>query len=121
MVLKLGFTDKNKFRLILDSRTPNEGNALSLTKITRYFKSVQQEVTYSGLIIEKQVEYYVKGYDNTNPFNYYPFYQTKILNKCRRYQFWGGGPGKLNGNHFPVIIEQLKRTQAHYRIWSVNM
>ena len=33
-----------------------------------------QEVTYSGLIIEKQVEgYYIKGYDNTNPiFNYYP-------------------------------------------------
>ena len=67
-----GFTDKNKFRLILDSRTPlNEGNVFVPSENYDIFLNSSfptQEVTYSGLIIEKQVEgYYVKGYDNTNP------------------------------------------------------
>ena len=73
-----GFTDKNKFRLILDSRTPlNEGNVFVPSENYDIFLNSSfptQEVTYSGLIIEKQVEgYYIKGYDNTNPvFPYSP-------------------------------------------------
>jgi len=73
-----GFTDKDKFRLILDSRTPlNQGNVFVPDENYDIFLNSSfptQEVTYSGLIIEKQTEgYYIKGYDNSNPvFNYFP-------------------------------------------------
>ena len=73
-----GFTDKNKFKLLLDSRTPlNEGNVFVPEENYKIFLNSsfpQQEVSYSGVIVEKRPEgYYIKGYDNQNPkFNYYP-------------------------------------------------
>ena len=73
-----GFTDKNKFKLILDSRTPlNQGNVFVPDENYSIFLNSSfptKEVTYSGIIVEKQVEgYYIKGYDNTNPvLNYFP-------------------------------------------------
>ena len=73
-----GFTQKDKFRLILDSRNPNnEGNIfvpeenynLVLTK------SIPLEVySYSGIVIEKIPSgFIVKGYDKDRPyFNTFP-------------------------------------------------
>ena len=67
-----GFTQKEKFRLILDSRTPtNEGNVF--IPIENYkvhlTKSVPLDVySYSGVIVEVQPEgYIVRGYDRETP------------------------------------------------------
>jgi len=72
-----GFTAKNKFKLILDSRTPfNEGNVFVPEENYDIFlntSSTTQLLSYSGVIIEKKAEGFVlRGYDNSNPyFNYY--------------------------------------------------
>jgi hypothetical protein len=73
-----GFTQKSKFRLILDSRTPtNEGNVFVPEENYKIqlTKSVPTQVySYSGMIIEVAPSgYIVKGYDKDNPvFKYYP-------------------------------------------------
>jgi len=72
-----GFTDKEKLKLILDSRTPsNNGNVFvpSENYSINYVESYPiKEIVYSGVIIEKQAELlYIRGYDNTLPlFAYY--------------------------------------------------
>ena len=67
-----GFTQKSKFKLILDSRTPtNEGNIFVPEENYKIVltKSVPINVyTYSGVIIEKLPEgFKISGYDRTNP------------------------------------------------------
>jgi hypothetical protein len=73
-----GYTTKDKFKLILDSRTPtNQGNVfvpeenytISLNK-----SAPIKNITYSGVIIEKQSNgFVVSGYDRETPyFNIYP-------------------------------------------------
>tara|TARA_B110000285_G_scaffold132392_1_gene148607 strand:+ start:4170 stop:19922 length:15753 start_codon:yes stop_codon:yes gene_type:complete len=72
-----GYTDKEKFRLILDSRTPtNEGNVFIPKEnynLILNTSSPIQTVSYSGVMIEKQAEgYVIRGYDNFVPnFKYY--------------------------------------------------
>ena len=72
-----GFTDKTKFKLILDSRTPlNQGNVFVPQNNYDIFlckSSTIKEISYSGVIVEKQpAGYFIKGYDNNNPrFTYY--------------------------------------------------
>ena len=73
-----GFTQKSKFKLILDSRTPtNEGNVFVPEENYKIHltKSIPLDVySYSGVIIEiAPGGYIVKGYDKDNPvFKYYP-------------------------------------------------
>ena len=73
-----GFTQKSKFRLILDARTPtNEGNVFVPEENYKIHltKSIPLDVySYSGMIIEITPSgYIVKGYDKDNPiFKYYP-------------------------------------------------
>lgn len=72
-----GFTEKQKFKLILDSRTPlNKGNVFVPEESYNVFLNkshVQEEVIYSGVIIEKQPEgFYIRGYDKAqSSFNYF--------------------------------------------------
>ena len=73
-----GFTQKSKFRLILDARTPtNQGNVFVPEENYKIqlTKSIPTEViSYSGMIIEITASgYIIKGYDKDNPvFKYYP-------------------------------------------------
>ena len=73
-----GFTQKSKFRLILDARTPtNEGNVFVPEENYRIHltKSIPLDVySYSGMIVEITPSgYIVKGYDKDSPiFKYYP-------------------------------------------------
>jgi hypothetical protein len=73
-----GFTDKKKFSLILDSRTPlNEGNVFipeENYRIVLQTSSPIELLTYSGVVIEKAASGYIlRGYDITNPiFTYFP-------------------------------------------------
>tara|TARA_Y100001978_G_scaffold32145_1_gene27920 strand:- start:26069 stop:39172 length:13104 start_codon:yes stop_codon:yes gene_type:complete len=72
-----GFTEKAKFKLILDSRTPyNEGNVFVPEENYQIFlnkSSVVDLVPYSGVIIEKVASgFIIKGYNYDNPyFKYY--------------------------------------------------
>ena len=72
-----GFTDKAKFKLILDSRTPlNKGNVFVPEENYRIFLNTSspiKTVSYSGVIIEKTAPgYIVRGYTRDNPrFSYY--------------------------------------------------
>jgi len=63
-----GFTDKDKFRLILDSRTPlNEGNVFVPNEnyqVILNTSSPIETISYSGVIIERREDgYVIKGYD----------------------------------------------------------
>ena len=72
-----GYSDKDKFRLILDSRTPtNEGNVFIPTENYQLILNTSspiETVNYSGVIVEKLINgYSISGYDDTNPsFTYY--------------------------------------------------
>ena len=66
-----GYTEKQKFRLILDSRTPlNEGNVFvpdENYKIILNKSTPVEIINYSGVIVEKRSDgYIVRGYDNTS-------------------------------------------------------
>jgi hypothetical protein len=72
-----GYSDKKKFRLILDSRSPtNEGNVFVPNEnyeLILNTSSPIQTISYSGVIAEKQADgYVITGYDNFEPnFKYY--------------------------------------------------
>lgn len=72
-----GFTDKSKFKLILDSRTPtNEGNVFvpeENYQIVFNTSSPIRNINYSGVIVELTASgFVVRGYDKESPaFNYY--------------------------------------------------
>ena len=72
-----GFTDKTKFNLILDSRTPlNQGNVFIPEEnydVILQTSSPLELVTYSGVVVEKITSgYVIRGYDTSKPtFKYY--------------------------------------------------
>ena len=72
-----GFTDKEKFRLILDSRTPlNQGNVFVPDENYKIFLNTSSPIltiSYSGVIIERRATgFKISGYDNTSPsFKYF--------------------------------------------------
>ena len=78
-----GFTDKAKFRLILDSRTPtNEGNVFVPDENYKIFLNTSSPVTkvdYSGVIIERRSDgYVVKGYSpDSTTFKYFKAIQKQ--------------------------------------------
>jgi hypothetical protein len=68
-----GYTNKDKFKLILDSRTPtNKGNVFipeENYKIALNTSAPVKNITYSGVIVEKQSNgFIVKGYDRETPY-----------------------------------------------------
>ena len=77
-----GFADKNKLRLVLDSRTPlNQGNVFVPFENYQIFlntSSPQEVVNYSGVIVEKTGKgYRISGYDQEDPFfKYYKHLTT---------------------------------------------
>ena len=76
-----GFTEKSKFKLLLDSRSPfNEGNVFVPDENYDVFlsqSSVVDLVSYSGVIIEKKAAgFVIRGYDTTNP--YFKYFNVRI-------------------------------------------
>ena len=68
-----GYTEKSKFRLILDSRTPlNEGNVFipeENYQIVLNTSSPVDVLSYSGVIVEKRTNgFLIKGYDQKFPY-----------------------------------------------------
>ena len=74
-----GFTEKSKFKLLLDSRTPyNEGNVFVPEENYKIFLNTSaplDKINYSGIVIEKSsAGFIVRGYNFERPyFNYYSY------------------------------------------------
>ena len=77
-----GFTSKDKFNLLLDSKNPTAVGGVFVPpenfKIVLNSSSPIKRLTYSGVIITKLHDgYEVKGYSKTTPyFEYYPWIQS---------------------------------------------
>jgi len=73
-----GFTEKEKWNIILDSRTPfNQGNVFLPKENYQIFLNTTSPIdvaNYSGIVVEKTSSgFVVRGYDRENPvFEYYP-------------------------------------------------
>ena len=74
-----GFSNKNKFKLILDSKTPTSAGNVFVPdenyNLLFNVSSATKILTYSGLIVEKIPSgYLLKGYDRNDPFiRYNPY------------------------------------------------
>jgi len=79
-----GFSNKNKFSLLLDSKTPL--NSTTLFVPTENYELIYNVgkptdvLTYSGLIIEKLTNgYSLKGYDKNDPFiRYHEYFSSSV-------------------------------------------
>ena len=80
-----GFTAKEKFKLLMDSKSPNAlGNVFVPEEnyhIILNSSSPIKKLTYSGVIITRLPEgFSIKGYSQSSPyFNYYPWIQSGIV------------------------------------------
>ena len=78
------FTSKEKFNLLLDSKTPLSQSSVFVPQedynIILNSSSPVKKITYSGVIIVKlDTGFEVKGYSKTQPyFKYYPWTQTGV-------------------------------------------
>lgn len=76
------FTSKEKFNLLLDSKTPTSSGSVFVPQedydIILNTSSPIKKITYSGVVITKLADgYEVKGYSKTAPyFKYYPWLQS---------------------------------------------
>ena len=80
-----GFTDKSKFKLLLDSKTPSQEVKQGVfvpEENYQVFLNTSSPVdipVYSGVLIEKATDgFIIRGYNNIDPyFKYNPFIETK--------------------------------------------
>ena len=116
-----GFTDKSKFKLVLDSRTPlNQGNVFipeENYKVILNQSSPIKTISYSGVIIERLSSgYKLYGYDNTTPsFKYYKpvaLENDPVINVggiSESYVEWDSGKTYVAG-------QNLEYNGAYYRV-----
>jgi hypothetical protein len=120
-----GFTDKSKFNLILDSRTPlNEGNVFipqeNFDVILQTSNPIEL-VTYSGVVIEKTTSgYTIRGYDSVNPeFKYHnPITSDKdplitIGGISESYVDWASNKRYINGTIVRNNNRYYRTTETH--------
>ena len=118
-----GFTDKSKFKLILESRTPlNSGNVFIPEEnynILLHTSSPIRTVNYSGVIVEKRAKgFIVRGYNKENPvFKWYrPFSSNKDITVniggiSESFSEWDAGKTYVKGknvqylNNFYSVLE----------------
>jgi len=80
-----GFTSKEKFNLLLDSKTPLTSGSVFVPQedydVILNSSSPIKKITYSAVIISKSTDgYVVKGYSKTQPyFKYYPYTKAGLL------------------------------------------
>lgn len=79
------FTSKQKFNLLLDSKTPLSSGSVFIPQedydIILNSSSPTKKITYSGVIVTKLIDgYVIKGYSKSQPyFKYYPFVKNGVL------------------------------------------
>lgn len=102
-----GFTNKPKFKLILDSKTPNSSGGVFIPDESYFVdlnvSSAIKKVTYSGMIITKYADgFEIKGYNNNNP--YFEYYTGRTNDRVVRiggisesYSQWSAGSTYVAG------------------------
>ena len=120
-----GFTDKDKFRLILDSRTPlNEGNVFVPDENYQIFLNTSspiETISYSGVIIERREDgYVIKGYDRQNTsFKYFRAVATQgdpsinIGGISEPYLVWAAGKQYVPGTNVEFEGSYYRVKTAH--------
>jgi len=122
-----GFTSKEKFKLILDSKSPtaNAGVFVPQENYTIFLNtsSPVKKLTYSGVIVTKILTstgegYEVKGYNQKTPFfYYYPWTQTgNVINVggiSESYIEWVPGQQYIVGNVVRYNNAYYRATQNH--------
>ena len=127
-----GFTDKDKFQLILESRTPyNQGNVfvpIENYKIFLNTSSPIEAITYSGVIIERLGNgYKILGYDYDNPyFIYYPPFETQndpafnIGGVSEEYVNWEPGKQYVSGINVRFNNSYFRCKQSHISATTID-
>jgi hypothetical protein len=126
LALKVGgFTEKQKFNLILDSRTPlNEGNVFVPTENYKIILNTSSPVTtavFSGVIIEKQPNgFVIKGYDKERAtFKYYEAIKKSsdpVINVggiSESYVNWASGKQYIKGSNVRYNTEYYRCNASH--------
>ena len=116
-----GFTSKEKFNLLLDSKSPTAVGGVFIPqenyKIILNSSSPVKKLTYSGVIVTKlQDGFEIKGYSKTQPyFNYYAWVQSgnrinvggiseSFLNWTANERYVVGKIAKYNGMYYRTTI-----------------
>ena len=102
-----GFTAKNKFKLLLDSKSPTSSGSIFIPEenytVFLNTSSAVKKVVYSGVVITKHVDgFEITGYYNEQPyFNYYPWLESaRTINVggiSESYIIWSGGKRYVAG------------------------
>ena len=119
-----GFTSKQKFNLLLDSKTPlSTGNIFvpqENVSITLNSSSPLRKITYSGIIISNlSTGFEVKGYSKTQPyFKYYPYtaagVSINVGGISESHSDWTSGQQYGAGT---IVLYQ----QSYYRVKSTHV
>ena len=114
-----GFTSKEKFNLLLDSKNPTAVGGVFVPqenyKIVLNSSSPIKKLTYSGVIITKlQDGYEVKGYSKSKPFfEYYPWIQSgftiNVGGISESFGIWSTGQRYVPGS-------VVSYSNAYYRV-----
>ena len=114
-----GFTSKQKFNLLLDSKTYASSNVVFVPQddytIILNSSSPVKKIVYSGVIVTKVASgYEVKGYSQTQPFfNYYQYTQSGVTINV------GGISEKFNtwtASQEYAVGTIVKLAQQYYRV-----
>ena len=102
-----GFTAKNKFKLLLDSKSPTSTGSIFVPEenytVFLNTSSAVKKVVYSGVVITKHVDgFEISGYYNEQPyFNYYPWVESaRTINVggiSESYILWSAGKRYVAG------------------------
>ena len=114
-----GFTAKNKFKLLLDSKSPTSTGGIFVPEenytVFLNTSSAIKKVVYSGVVITKYTDgFEIRGYYNEQPyFNYYPWLESaRTINVggiSESYILWATGNRYVAG----VIVNYNNR---YYRV-----
>ena len=127
-----GFTSKEKFNLLLDSKTPLSAGSVfvppeNYTTILNTSSPVRK-ITYSGVIITKlsSTEYEVKGYSKTQPyFKTYNFLQSGITINVggisESFTNWTPDQNYVAGNIVRFDNKFYRTTISHLSVASFNL
>ena len=118
-----GFTSKEKFNLLLDSKNPTAVGGVFVPqenyKIVLNSSSPIKKLTYSGVIITKlQDGYEVKGYSKSKPFfEYYPWIQSgftiNVGGISESFSIWASGERYVPGSVVSYSNSFYRVTVSH--------
>jgi hypothetical protein len=120
-----GFTDKKKFKLILDSRTPlNQGNVFVPEENYQIILNTSyptKTINYSGVIVEKTAAgFIIRGYDKESPF--FKYYAPITSN--RDIQVNIGGISEPFSNWEPgqiyVVGKNVQYQNTYYKVLTTH-